>query len=58
MRVEQVIPILNVADVDASLVWFAKLGFTRSFDWNESGDPAAAVVRAGRSCHAFTRMPG
>ena len=33
MNVEQVVPILNVSDIEASLAWFAKLGWTQSFQW-------------------------
>ena len=50
MRAEQVVPILNVSDVDASLAWFAKLGFKRHFDWSATGDPAAPRDFAGVIC--------
>jgi hypothetical protein len=28
MKVEQVVPILNVSDVETSFAWFAKLGWS------------------------------
>lgn len=37
MKIQGVIPILNVNDVPASLAWFAKLGWSRSFCWNDGG---------------------
>lgn len=36
MNPEQVIPILNVSDIEESFVWFEKLGWKKSWDW---GDP-------------------
>ena len=37
MSVTRVTPILNVADVPASLQWFESLGWTRAFSWNKGG---------------------
>lgn len=37
MEVKGVTPILNVSDVPASLAWFEKLGWSRSFCWNDGG---------------------
>ena len=33
MKVEQVVPILNVTDVEASVAWFGKLGWEPGFQW-------------------------
>jgi catechol 2,3-dioxygenase-like lactoylglutathione lyase family enzyme len=33
VRVEHVVPILNVADVEASIAWFGKLGWEPGFQW-------------------------
>ena len=33
MNVEQVVPILNVTDVEASVAWFGKLGWEPGFQW-------------------------
>ncbi len=41
MRVEQVVPILNVTDVEASVAWFGKLGWNKGFDWR--GTPGGPV---------------
>jgi catechol 2,3-dioxygenase-like lactoylglutathione lyase family enzyme len=38
MQAQRVVPILNVSDVAASVAWFAKLGWTRSFQWSASAD--------------------
>lgn len=46
MKVEQVVPILNVSDVEASLVWFGKLGWSKQFEW-DAEDPAAPPVFGG-----------
>lgn len=43
MKVNRLSPVLNVSDVPASLAWFEKLGWQRSFTWNDGGMiPAAA----------------
>jgi catechol 2,3-dioxygenase-like lactoylglutathione lyase family enzyme len=49
MKVERVVPILNVSDVEASLTWFAKLGWSRQFEW-DSEDPAGPADFGGVSC--------
>ena len=41
MTVEQVVPILNVTDVEASVAWFGKLGWNKGFDWR--GAPGGPV---------------
>ena len=59
MKVEQVVPILNVSDVEASFAWFAKLGWSRQFEW-DADDPerrqrsAACAATAARSSSAAT----
>lgn len=45
MKVDDVIPILNVSDLDASFAWFDKLGFAKAWDWCPP-DAAAAVFGA------------
>lgn len=35
----QVVPILNVADLAASLDWFARLGWTKRWTWSASDGP-------------------
>ena len=37
LELEQVTPILNVRSVPQSLAWFERLGWHRSFTWNEDG---------------------
>ena len=36
MKVEQLIPILNVSNLEESFAWFEKLGWKKAWDW---GDP-------------------
>jgi uncharacterized glyoxalase superfamily protein PhnB len=36
MKVEQLIPILNVSNLEDSFAWFEKLGWKKAWDW---GDP-------------------
>jgi catechol 2,3-dioxygenase-like lactoylglutathione lyase family enzyme len=43
MKVLNVTPILNVADVPASIAWFEKLGWKRHFSWNSGGMIACAA---------------
>jgi catechol 2,3-dioxygenase-like lactoylglutathione lyase family enzyme len=38
-------PIFNVSDFQASLAWFAKLGWTKHWDWG--GPPTFGAVRSG-----------
>lgn len=52
MDVEHVVPILNVSNIEASLAWFAKLGWTTSFVWRGQdgrSDPSFGGVRCGAS---------
>lgn len=49
MKIEQVVPILNVSDVEASFAWFAKLGWSKQFEW-DADDPAAPPGFGGVSC--------
>lgn len=37
MHVHQVVPILNVSNLPASFEWFAKFGWTKSWDWCPPG---------------------
>ena len=49
MKVTQVVPILNVSDLEASFAWFARLGWRKTFEWR--GDPSdAAPSFGGVSC--------
>jgi uncharacterized glyoxalase superfamily protein PhnB len=36
-KIEFITPILNVSDVPASLRWFEKIGWDRTFTWNHAG---------------------
>ena len=38
MNVDNIAPILNVSDMEASFQWFEKLGFVRGFDWRDEPD--------------------
>jgi hypothetical protein len=45
LNVEHITPILNVSSVPASMAWFEKLGWKRSFAWNQVGMIANAADR-------------
>jgi catechol 2,3-dioxygenase-like lactoylglutathione lyase family enzyme len=47
MKVDGVIPVLNVTDVEASLEWFVKLGFSRGFEWRAEGDEVTGFAAVG-----------
>ncbi len=50
MQPAGITPILNVSDIDASIAWFGKWGWQKSWDY---GSPAAvAAIRAGK-CSIF-----
>ena len=58
MKVEQVVPILNVSDVEASVAWFGKLGWEKGFEWRVTpGGPiefGAVTAARARSSSATT----
>jgi catechol 2,3-dioxygenase-like lactoylglutathione lyase family enzyme len=49
VKVEHVVPILNVTDVEASVAWFGKLGWEPGFQWcgTEGGPVDFGAVVAG-----------
>ena len=51
MKVEHVVPILNVSDVTESQAWFGKLGWETGFEWRGSHDGPVdfGAVTAGDS---------
>jgi catechol 2,3-dioxygenase-like lactoylglutathione lyase family enzyme len=55
----EVVPILNVSDLDASFAWFAELGWHKTFDWCADGDtePSFGGVASGR-CQVFLCRDG
>jgi hypothetical protein len=54
----QLVPILNISDLAASFAWFAKLGWTRHWDWSAQSGPATfASVRSGE-CEIFLCLNG
>ena len=55
MKIHGITPILNVSDVPASLAWFEKLGWKRSFTWNGSN---AIVGAADSDAHGRAKFGG
>jgi len=47
MLIHAVTPILNVSDVPASVLWFERIGWKRSFAWNHGG-----MIEGGGLCNA------
>lgn len=41
MKVEQLIPILNVSNIQESFAWFEKLGGKKMWDWGNPADLGA-----------------
>jgi catechol 2,3-dioxygenase-like lactoylglutathione lyase family enzyme/ketosteroid isomerase-like protein len=54
----QVVPILNVSNLLDSFAWFAKLGWTRKWDWSESSGPATFGAVASADCEIFLCLNG
>jgi hypothetical protein len=54
MLAHGVTPILDVSDIQARFAWFARLGWTKGWDWGEP--PTFGVVRSGR-CEMHVRHP-
>jgi catechol 2,3-dioxygenase-like lactoylglutathione lyase family enzyme len=50
MLAHAVTPILNVSDMAQSFAWFARLGWTRGFDW---GDPPTFGSVCSGKCEIF-----
>ncbi len=48
MKVEQLIPILNVSNFKESVAWFEKLGWTKAWDWGEPADFGAVCNGEGQ----------
>lgn len=46
MKIDHVVPILNVSDVAASIAWFRQLGWKTSFTW-DGDDPDAGPTFGG-----------
>ena len=59
MKLSNLTPVLNVADVAASLEWFEALGWERGFVWTDeggmggAGEPDFASVQAGNDAEIF-----
>jgi uncharacterized glyoxalase superfamily protein PhnB len=47
MTVHGVTPILNVSDIEASIAWFAPLGWETRFTWSDSGEPPSGFAGIG-----------
>jgi hypothetical protein len=50
MRAKAVTPILNVSDMEQSFAWFAKLGWTKGWDW---GTPPTFGAVCSGECEIF-----
>ena len=54
-------PILNVSSMEASFVWFEKLGWRRAWGWNPEDDPDAPAsfgAVASGCCEIFLCLDG
>ena len=55
MRVPAVNPILNVSDIATTISWFANLGWTVGFEWQDDPEDPNSPVDFARSRAASTR---
>ena len=55
MKLERLIPILNVSNIEESFAWFEKLGWNKEWDWGEP--PTFGGVGNG-SCDIFLCQDG
>jgi hypothetical protein len=60
LRVERVVPILNVSDIHASFEWFEKLGWDKGFEWraDPSDDAPGFGAVETRGCEIFLCRDG
>ena len=59
-RVHHLVPILNVSDLAASFDWFAKLGWSKKWDWADGpgGPPTFGAVGSGEHIEIFLCLNG
>jgi uncharacterized glyoxalase superfamily protein PhnB len=57
VQAQDVTPILNVSDLEASLGWFAKLGWEEAFRWPDGDEPSFGGVCSGE-CRIFLCLDG
>jgi catechol 2,3-dioxygenase-like lactoylglutathione lyase family enzyme len=55
MRAKAINPILNVSDMQASLAWFERLGWTKAWEW---GDPTGFAAVCSGECEIFLCLDG
>lgn len=55
MKVERLIPILNVSNITESFAWFEKLGWKKGWDW---GDPPGFGAVENGACEIFLCVNG
>jgi hypothetical protein len=56
MKIESLIPILNVSDFGATVAWFEKWGWKKLWDWGTP--PSFGAVGAGEECEIFLCLGG
>jgi hypothetical protein len=50
MHVSHLAPILNVSNLEDSFAWFAKFGWSKTWDWSPpGGSPSFGAVGSGRA---------
>jgi predicted enzyme related to lactoylglutathione lyase len=59
VNVQAVTPILNVSDLRATFDWFAKLGWSKGWDWcpPDADEPTFGAVTSGE-CEMFLCLDG
>jgi len=54
----QLVPILNVSDLEESIAWFVKLGWAKRWDWGESAGPPTFGAIGSGACDIFLCLNG
>jgi ketosteroid isomerase-like protein len=58
LEARHLVPVLNVSNLADSFTWFAKLGWTKRWDWSEAdGPPSFGAVGSGQ-CEIFLSLNG
>ena len=52
MKVERLIPVLNVSNIEESFAWFEKLGWKKGWDWGDPPGLEAYAMESARSSSA------
>lgn len=58
IEARQLVPILNVSNLADSFEWFAKLGWSKNWEWRASADPPTFGAAGSGECEIFLCLDG